>query len=153
MLLWLWSFGRFEAWAIWLNPSVFCHIDLALILVTYICPFPLVLTIGLDLRLCFHSYSHAFLKCPSAHDSSCVNAVISVKSNALWYKFIPRESGGEVLWQPQKIKTVPPIHAYQNTTFVTSHYYWAESGSLQLLDPHWRQWCDKVSLLTFLSVN
>lgn len=54
-----------------LNPSAFGHIDLSFILVTYMCSSSLVLTIGLDLRLCFHSYSCAFLKCPFAHDSRC----------------------------------------------------------------------------------
>lgn len=87
VLLWLWSFGDFEAWAIWLNLSAFGLTDLALIVIIYICSSPLVLTIGLDLRLCFHSYNCAFLKCPSACDNPCVNAVISVKRNVLWYNF------------------------------------------------------------------
>lgn len=93
-----------------LNPSAFGHIDLALILITYIC-FSLLVLIGLGLRLCFPSYSHAFLKCPSAHDSSCtcenpcVNAIIGLRSHVLWYNMKPKESEEGVIWQPK-------IHIY-----------------------------------------
>lgn len=79
------------------------------------------------LQLCFPSYSHAFLKCPSALDSSyscenlCINAIISLRSHVLWCNMNPKESEEGVIWQPKKkkIKTVPSIYACQNSTFVT----------------------------------
>lgn len=105
--MWLWSFVQFEAWTTLLNPSAFGHIDLTLILITYICFSLLVLT-GLDLRLCFPSYGRAFLKCLSAHESSCscenpcVNAIMDLRSHAQWYNMSPKESEEGVIWQPKK---------------------------------------------------